>query len=429
MIHTQGLKMFRVAAHVGIQIAVFAALMGISIPAFGQTKTKKTDKTTTSKPAQKKNAAPKSGAAGAGAPSDSATTTTPSPKPLPAFRPSEEDLAATSAGAGVQSSAPLPRSPRRPKTPLKFTAENKNISTTTGSLYGTLLVPETASTTALVPVVLILNSNTVYDRDGVSRLNGDSSAHAKLLAEALAAEGIASLRYDTRGIGKSVIAFINEEFHDFERTITDACQWIDSLRRDPRFSSVVVLGFGRPNDFGREGALAGIQAAHRMQADGLILAGAESRPWLRYLKNQAYATFTEASARQIDSVASLLENGERPRVTKEMGALYNLFRPTLQSYVLSLNKYNPVEEIAKLSIPIIAVHGTLDFTVGEEQTKALVAANPGAKFFSIKNMSFNLKDGNQDLSTPPQEKGRVPILPSIVDLFANYVWSLEKARP
>jgi hypothetical protein len=150
------------------------------------------------------------------------------------------------------------------------------------------------------------------------------------------------------------------------------------------------------------------------------------RRWLRYMRSQAAVTFPEGTAREIDSLATMLENGRRPQLTNKDGILYDLMRPALQKYILSLNKYEPLEEITKLNIPIIGVHGTLDFSIGEEHTRNLVAANPRAKFFSVKNMSFNLKDGNQDLSTPPLEKKKLPILPEIVDLLANFVWSIEK---
>lgn len=332
-------------------------------------------------------------------------------------------------GANVVSAKPFARSPKRPAKPWQFSSEELRISTTTGSLYGTLIVPTNATTTASVPVLLILSTSTVYDRNGVSTYQQDSGNAAKYLAEALAKEGIAVLRYDTRAVGKSTGAFISETYHDFERTISDACIWVDTLRKDKRLGAVTVMGFSRPNDFGREAALAGIVTAWRKQAEGLIFVGAESRPWLKFIRNQAYMTYPEQTAREVDSLAAMLENGLRPKLGNKDGILFDLMRPTLQPYILSLNKYNPVEEIAKLSIPIIGIHGTLDFSIAEEHTKNLVAVSQNAKYFSIPNMSFNLKDGNKDLSTPAKEKGKLPVLPELVDLFANFIYGIEKQQP
>lgn len=420
MITSRGFEQ-RLALRLVILICV---AFGVTNHAFSQTtppvgSSKKSSSKTTKKAPTKKETAKQS--------SETKPTTSPNtPAPAPKEQASKPTPEYPSAGGSVVASPTLPRSLKRPNQPLKYTSEERRLPTTSGTLWGTLLIPTTATTTASVPILFILNTNTVYDRDGISRHNRDSSSHAKYLAEALAAEGIATFRYDTRGSGRSRDAFINEDFHDFERTIVDACGWVDSLRNDKRLGAITVLGFSRPNDFGREGSLAGIITAFRKQTDGLIMVAPESRRWLRYVRSQAAATFPEATAHDIDSVAALLENGRRPQITKNDGILYDLMRVPLQRYILSLNKYEPLEEIARLTIPIIAVHGTLDYSIGDEHTRNLVAANSRAKFFSVKNMSFNLKDGNQDLSTPPLEKKKLPILPEIVDLFANFVWSIEK---
>jgi pimeloyl-ACP methyl ester carboxylesterase len=397
-------------------------LFGFIHPSFSQT-TPKSEPTKKTSPKQTKKTPSKKQS---GVPTEQSKPSTPAPAPAPQEQSTKPSVEIPTAGGSVIASPALPHSTKRPKQPIRFTSEERRLPTTTGTLWGTLVIPTTATTTASVPVLLILNTNTVYDRDGISRHNRDSSNHAKFLAEALAAEGIATFRYDTRGSGRSRDAYINDEYHDFERTIVDACGWIDSLRKDPRLGAIVILGLSRPNDFGREGSLAGILTAYRQQADGLIMVAPDSRRWLRYMRSQAAVTFPEGTAREVDSLAAMLENGRRPQLTNKDGILYDLMRPALQKYILSLNKYEPLEEITKLTIPIIGVHGTLDFSISEEHARNLVAANPRAKFFSVKNMSFNLKDGNQDLSTPPLEKKKLPILPEIVDLFANFVWSIEK---
>jgi hypothetical protein len=41
-------------------------------------------------------------------------------------------------------------------------------------------------------------------------------------------------------------------------------------------------------------------------------------------------------------------------------------------------------------------------------------------------MTFNLKDGNKDLVTTPSEKWKVPMMPEVVNLFADFIWEVEK---
>ncbi len=424
MTNSRGLKFFSKQPIALCLIPFVFVLFGMTYPAFSQT---------TSQSGSSKKASPKPSKKVTGKkdkqPQETKPTSTSAPAPAPQEPVSKPLVEPPTAGGGVVASPPLARSLKRPKQPLKFTSEERRLPTTTGTLWGTLLLPTTATTTASVPVLLILNTNTVYDRNGISRHNRDSSNYGQYLAEALATEGIATFRYDTRGSGRSRDAYLDDDFHDFERTIVDACGWVDSLRKDKRLGAITILGLSRPNDFGREGALAGIITAYRQQVDGLIMVAPDSRRWLRYMRSQAAATFPEGTAREIDSLASMLENGRRPQLTPKDGILYDLMRPALQKYILSLNKYEPLVEVAKLTIPIIGVHGTLDFSIGDEHTRNMVAANPRAQYFSVKNMSFNLKDGNQDLAMAPMEKKKLPILPEVVDLFANFVWSIEKQQP
>ena len=75
-----------------------------------------------------------------------------------------------------------------------------NIMTPTGIVYGTLRIPDGAK--GLIPVALIIAGSGPTDRDGNSPL-GVTAAPYRFLAEALAARGIATVRYDKRGIAAS----------------------------------------------------------------------------------------------------------------------------------------------------------------------------------------------------------------------------------
>lgn len=79
------------------------------------------------------------------------------------------------------------------------------LETPTGTLYGTLELPKSKPP---FPVVLIIAGSGPTDRDGNSTARpapnvppGPNNS-LKLLAGGLAAQGIASLRYDKRGIGE-----------------------------------------------------------------------------------------------------------------------------------------------------------------------------------------------------------------------------------
>src|SRR5262245_27814461 len=151
------------------------------------------------------------------------------------------------------------------------------LTTATGTIAGTLTVP---ATPGKVPVALIIAGSGPTDRDGnTSALPGKNDAY-KLLAAGLANGGIASVRYDKRGIGESQAAASGGEAAlRFDMYIDDAAAWVDQLRRDARFSKVIVVGHS-------EGSLLGMIAARKAKADGFVsIAGPCRAPttsrWIR----------------------------------------------------------------------------------------------------------------------------------------------------
>src|SRR5688572_1594925 len=111
------------------------------------------------------------------------------------------------------------------------------LKTATGNLKGTLLnVPSEKSQT----VVLIIAGSGPTDKDGNNPMMKNN--HLKLVAEELSRQGIASLRYDKRGIGENQQPGLDEKEMRFENFVNDAADWITELKKDPRFKNVVVLG-------------------------------------------------------------------------------------------------------------------------------------------------------------------------------------------
>ena len=54
--------------------------------------------------------------------------------------------------------------------------------------------------------------------------------------------GIASVRYDKRGVGASSMAGVREADLRLDNYIDDATAWLRQLRADPRFDKVVMAG-------------------------------------------------------------------------------------------------------------------------------------------------------------------------------------------
>ena len=134
--------------------------------------------------------------------------------------------------------APAP-APEAPRAPPPGVIEEAFEETREGvTLRGDLWIP--AGEIEKIPVVLFLAGSGPTDRDCNSSLGLRTDAY-RLIAAALATRGIASLRYDKRGVGKSGIEFdpATTVIDDFA---ADALAIARGLRADPRFSTLALLG-------------------------------------------------------------------------------------------------------------------------------------------------------------------------------------------
>ncbi len=259
-----------------------------------------------------------------------------------------------------------------------------------GGLSGTLLVPQRPGRP---PVVLLIAGSGPTDRDGNSPILPGKNNSLRQLAEALAERGYASLRYDKRGVGRSAWPGLREEQLRFEDTVSDAAGWIRLLAADPRFGGVAVLGHS-------EGALVGLVALRQIAAGrqaaadqavparALVLVAAPGRTFQDTLRRQL-AGQPEARRRRIEAILRRLERGER--VEDVPPDLQELFRPSVQPYLISLFRYDPREEIRKVPVPVLIVQGGRDLQVGVEDARRLQAARPQARLAIIPDMNHVLK--------------------------------------
>jgi uncharacterized protein len=72
--------------------------------------------------------------------------------------------------------------------------------------------------------------------------------------------------------------------------------------------------------------------------------------------------------------------------------LNSLFRPSVQPYLISWFKYDPVAEIAKLKIPILIIQGETDIQVSVNEANKLFGAAKSSTQKLIQNMNHVLKN-------------------------------------
>jgi uncharacterized protein len=262
-----------------------------------------------------------------------------------------------------------------------FVPHDVTLNTGTGELFGTLLGPEAGS--EQVPVVLIISGSGPTDRNGNSALFPANNNSLKQIAEGLANFGVASLRYDKRGVAASAGAAVSEWQLSFDQGIDDARRWCDLLAEDTRFSSVIVAGHS-------EGSLVGMNAAWQSGAQGFASLAGTARPICDVLRTQLRGQLPIQSRVEAEKVLSALENGrlvEEPPIELSI-----LFRPSVQPYLISWQQHDPVKDIARLQVPILILHGTTDVQVAVQDAELLAATRPDAKLVILQGYNHIFKE-------------------------------------
>jgi len=260
------------------------------------------------------------------------------------------------------------------------------------------------------PVALIIAGSGPTDRNGNNPVMKNESL--RMLAQALAANGIASVRYDKRGIAASKASMKGEADLRFEDYIADAQQWIELLKKDRRFSKVVVIGHS-------EGSLIGMLAAYQGGDAFVSIAGA-GRSADKILKEQLSKQPQAVQDLSFPIIDSLVQG---KTVTNIDPMLNSLFRPSVQPYIISWFKYDPQAEIKKLSIPVLVLQGTNDIQVSTEDAKLLAKANDHGHLVLIENMNHILKtvQGDRDANVATYTNPSLPINDKLVDAIVEFI--------
>lgn len=299
-------------------------------------------------------------------------------------------------------------------------SESIVIETSTGDLHGTLLRPQSASP---VPIVLIIAGSGPTDRDGNSPLLAGPNDSLKLLAEGLAAHGIASVRYDKRGVGESGRAMLlaaekahkmlREEDLLFESYIDDAVSWGTKLLHDHRFSSLTIVGHS-------EGSLIGMVAAKRVGADAYVSIAGAGRPVQEIIMEQGKSQLSPDLLEATENILNQLAAGKT--VAAVQPELMVIFRPSIQPYLISWLRYNPAKEISRLSVPVLIVQGTTDIQVSVQDARLLARANPRAKLLLVEGMNHVLKAVPNESSKQiaSYSDPSLPVIPDLIDSISRF---------
>ncbi|WP_341299514.1 alpha/beta fold hydrolase [Lysinibacillus sp. FSL H8-0500] len=280
---------------------------------------------------------------------------------------------------------------------------------------GDLTVALHKASTAPSPVALIIAGSGPTDKDGNSALAGKNNS-LKMLAEGLAEKGIATVRYDKRGLGDNQALLTKEEDSTFDQYVDDAVQILQTLLADQAYTSVHIIGHS-------EGSLIGLLAAQKTDAASFISIAGAGRPLDEVLMEQLQGQLAPNLVNEATDILATLKQGEQVKtISPELQAI---FRPSVQPFLISLLKYHPAAELAKVKSHVLLIQGTNDLQVKEADAAALKEGKQEAQLLYMEGMNHVLKAaptnraGNLATYADPSRPLHEELLPAVQQFILN----------
>jgi uncharacterized protein len=288
-----------------------------------------------------------------------------------------------------------------------------------GPLPGTLTLP---AGSGRFPALVIVAGAGPNDADGT---NGPNKVYLDL-AEGLAAQGVASVRYDKVQRAYRAQVFFSEHFTVNDEVTRDALTASKLLRRHTRIDSRRQFLLGHSL-----GAMLAPKIASQFAGlAGLILMAPPGEPILdnavhqtRYLGEVQHAApeQIDATIKRIRDEQELLRTGGQARLMSER------FEDWQQSYWLSLVNYDPIVWAEKSSLPTLIVQGERDYKVMPRYAlarwKAVFAGNPRVQIKLYPELNhFFMPAG--DLPPPQDEEVPAHVDEKVIHDIAAWIHSI-----
>lgn len=278
------------------------------------------------------------------------------------------------------------RRPQNPQPPYPYTTEEVTFTNPDGNavLHGTLTLPEGFKAGGATPVVLMVTGSGQQNRD--EEVFGHKPF--MVIADYLARNGIASLRYDDRGVGKSTGDAADATTLD---NMKDALAGLEFLRKDGRFGKTGILGHSEGGTIAFM-----IGGRHREAVDFIVsMAGSAVRGDMLLVEQNRQtlsasgvpqamcddycrllaAAFAyrikngtpEKAATTVDSLASATKAVLPAEAKQNVAKVLETSAPWLDFFMA----YDPHEDITRIECPVMALNGSRD-------TQVSAAMNLGA---------------------------------------------------
>jgi hypothetical protein len=279
---------------------------------------------------------------------------------------------------------------------------------------GTLSIPTKLNTSSLV----IMSSGS-GDQDRDETLEGFKIF--KVIAHHLASKGIASFRYDDRGVGESTGDFVNSTINDHAKDLESIMDYFKTSKKHS-FNDFILFGHSQG------GILAGKVAVKNESVKKVILMGAPSVPLIEVVTYQVRQDYEHTNLPQNLIESDVSAHNKLMRAIeddKNIDEAYQLFRQTTESILYEMKSngdmiddekikqqaiakadefkivyalpsltsflyYDPSKDLEQLEVPVLSLFGGLDFQVSIEQNKdrmenALLKSGTEYQFLTFDN--------------------------------------------
>ncbi len=263
------------------------------------------------------------------------------------------------------------------------------------------------------PLVIFVQGSGNPDRNGNQPQFNVNPNYIKQLAHELSSNGIAFFRYDKRNVPKENHPFILKKYH-FTDLIDDVVAILNHFENDSRFNNVILIGHS-------QGSLVAMLAINKQQnkvSKFISLAG------LGESADKAIIRQLSAQNKELGEIAAqhLQELSETGAIKDVNFYLLSIFAkqnlPFLKQYI----SYNPVEEIKKITIPILIINGDQDTQVTVNDAKNLHEAAHNSKLVIIKNMNHVLKEvTSAEQNTQSYLTDSFPVSKELIKAITSFV--------
>jgi dienelactone hydrolase len=252
-----------------------------------------------------------------------------------------------------------------------FTAEEVTVKAKGFTLAGTLLLPKTGKPP--YPAVITITGSGQQTRDEYLPLPGlEKYRPFRQIAEALASRGIAVLRVDDRGVGKStgietLKGATSADFADDVRAQVDHLR----SRQDIDASRIALVGHSEG------GMIAPMVAASDARLAGIVLlagTGKRGDEIIAYQVNQG----VEADPTLTEEAKAKARAAQQEAMTKAIAndpSAPEALRSPWMRYFLA---YDPLPAIRKVRQPILILQGEIDRQVTADQAELIKKSASGA---------------------------------------------------